>query len=91
MLAYVCKLVDENGLAALLATKRSAGVTPEGNLMNLLHACDKACKWEIHTGFVTQGRCHQESKPEVSVARQKGLMFSKQIKKYYINTTFKLY
>ena len=34
----VCKYVDENGSAAMLATKRSAGVTPEVNLReHILH------------------------------------------------------
>ena len=40
----------------VLATKRSAGVTPEVNLRNPLHSCNKACKLGIHCGFETQGR-----------------------------------
>ena len=40
----VCKYVDCNGLAAMLATKRSVGVTPEVNLRNPLHAGDEAHK-----------------------------------------------
>ena len=38
------KYVDENGSAAMLATKRSAGVTPEVNLRILLCIGDEACK-----------------------------------------------
>ena len=33
-----------NDSAAMLATKRSAGVTPQVNLRNLLHVGDEACK-----------------------------------------------
>ena len=39
----VHKYVDENGLAAMLATNRSAGVAPEVNLTISLHS-NKACK-----------------------------------------------
>ena len=35
---HVCKCVDQKGLAAILADKRSAGVAPEANLRDLLHA-----------------------------------------------------
>ena len=35
---HVCKCVDQKGLAAILADKRSAGVAPEVNLRDLLHA-----------------------------------------------------
>ena len=38
--------VDRNGLAVILAAKRSAGVTPEVDLGNLLHAGNKACERE---------------------------------------------
>ena len=44
----VCKCVDENGsvamLAATLAAKRLAGVTPEVNLRILFHTGDEAHK-----------------------------------------------
>ena len=40
----VHKYLDENGLATMLVTKRSAGVAPEVNLRILLHAYDKACE-----------------------------------------------
>ena len=35
----------------MLEIKRSAGVSPEVNLMNSLHADDKAHKQGIHPGF----------------------------------------
>ena len=37
------KYVDQNSLAAMLAAKRSAAVTPEVNLKNPLYAGHKAC------------------------------------------------
>ena len=61
----------------MLAAKRSAGVAPEMNLRNSLHAGDKARKRGIHPGFETQGRRYQKSKTGVSVAPQKGLVSSK--------------
>ena len=66
---------------ARLTSIQSAGVTPEVNLRNSLHAGDKARKWGIHSGFETQGRHHQNSKTGVSVAPWKGLMSSKIFKK----------
>ena len=39
---FLHKYVDQNGSAAILAAKRSAGVTPEVNLRILLHTGDKA-------------------------------------------------
>ena len=53
---FACKYVDQNSSAAMLAAKRSAGVTPEVNLRILLHAGDKACKLGTYAGFETQGR-----------------------------------
>ena len=53
-----CKCMDENGSAAMLATKRLAGVTQQMNLRIALHAGDKACKQGDHSGFETQGRHH---------------------------------
>ena len=38
------------------ATKRSAGVAPDMNLRNQLHAVSTALKQEIHPGFETQDR-----------------------------------
>ena len=43
-----------------------AGVAPEVNLRNPLHAGKKACKWGIQPGFETQGRRHQKSKARAS-------------------------
>ena len=40
----VCKYVDENCSAAMLAAERSAGVTQEGDLHILLHAGNQAHK-----------------------------------------------
>ena len=42
---------------AVFATKWSAGVTQE---MNLLHAGDNAHKQGIHTGLEIKGRCHKK-------------------------------
>ena len=75
--SYLCHMHVEMWSAAMLATKRSAGVTPEVNLRNSLHAGDKACKRGIRPVFETQGRHHQKFKTRVSVAPQKGLMSSK--------------
>ena len=51
----VRKYMDENGLATMLTTKRSAGVTPEVNLRIPLHTGNKACKqgdslWLLNSG-----------------------------------------
>ena len=72
------RYVEETGLAAILATKRSTGVTPEVNLRECvtcmpLPSANKAA----HSGFETQRRYHQKFKTVVSVAPQKGLMSSK--------------
>ena len=73
MLAHM--YVEENGLAAMLASKkRLAGVTPEVNLWEHatcvpLPSVNKAA----HSGFETQRKHHQKSKTRVSVAQQKGL------------------
>ena len=66
------------GLAAMLATKKSAGVAPEVNLRECvtwisLTSANKAA----HSGFEMQMRHHQKSKTKVSVTLQKGLMSSK--------------
>ena len=78
---HVCRYVDQKGSVAMLTSIQSAGVTPEVNLRNSLHAGDKACKQGIHPGFETQGRHYQKSKTGVSVTPQKGLMSSKNFKK----------
>ena len=66
---------EENSSAAILATKRLTGVTPEVNLgehvtyMPLL-STNKAA---YSGGFETQMRCYQKSKTEVAVAHKKDL------------------
>ena len=47
----VHKYVDENSSAAMLATKRSAGVTPEVNLRILLCSGEEARKQEIYSAL----------------------------------------
>ena len=48
---YVYKYVDQKGLAAVLATEGSAGVTREINVGNPLHAGEETCKSWIHHDF----------------------------------------
>ena len=61
-------------LAAMLATKRSAGVTPEVNLREHISCVPPPSVTKTaHSGFETQRRCHQKSKTVVSVAPQKDL------------------
>ena len=60
MAMLVCKYVDENGLAAMLAAKRSAGVTPEVNLREPISCMPQPrVNKAAHSGFETQRRCHQ--------------------------------
>ena len=69
------RYVEENGLAAMLATKRSAGVAPEVNLRKCIrHIPLPSVNKAADPGFETQRRCRQKSKTGVSVAPQKGLM-----------------
>ena len=71
------QVCGKDDLAAMLAAKRSAGVTPEVARMPL-PSVNKA----VHSGFETQMRRHQKSKTGESVAPQKGLMsFKKFLKK----------
>ena len=75
-----CRYMEEISLAAMLAAKRSAGVTPEVNLRELvtrtpLPSVNKAA----HSGFETQSRHHKKSKTGVSVAQQKDLCSPKKI------------
>ena len=64
------KYVDQKSSAAILAIKRSAGVTPEVNLRNPLHTNEKACLW---VAFETQHRHPQKFKTRVSVPPKKDL------------------
>ena len=77
----VRKYVGENGLAAMLTAKKSAGVAPKMNLRILLCAGDEACKQEDLPWLETQRIGHQKSKIGVSEVSQKGLMSSKNILK----------
>ena len=43
--------MDQKGSAAILVIKWSAGVAPEVNLRNPLHADNEAHKQELHPGF----------------------------------------
>ena len=68
--------MEENDSAAMLATKRSAGVRPEVNL-SVTHTPLPSVNKAAQPGFETQSICHQKSKTEVSVAPQKGPISSK--------------
>ena len=50
---YMCKYVDQKGLVAILAVKKSVGVAPEVNLRNLLNTVNKVCEQGIHPDFET--------------------------------------
>ena len=57
------RYVEEIGSAAILATKRLAGVTPEVNLRKLLTCTPLSGMNEAaHSGFETQRKHHQKSK-----------------------------
>ena len=69
------RYIEENGLATLLATKRSAGITQEVNLKEYVICMPQpSVNKAANSGFETQRRCHQKSK---TGAPQKGLMPSK--------------
>ena len=57
----------------MLGVKMSAGVAPEVNLRNLLHADNKAMHAIDPPSFETKDRHHQKSKTGVSIAIQKYL------------------
>ena len=68
------RYLEEIGSAAMLAAKRSAGVTPEVNLREHITCIPPTtANNTAHSGFETQRRHHKG----VSVAPQKGLMSSK--------------
>ena len=73
------RYVEQIGLAAMLAIRRLATVTPEVNLSGHI-TCMPLPEQGCRSGFETQRRHHQKSK-----AQQKGLMssqfFFKKIKK----------
>ena len=66
----------------MLLAKRPAGVTPEVNLRNPLHAQDEGCKQGIPRGFETHGRYHQKSKIRAPLAPQKALQKFVEKKKF---------
>ena len=65
---FVHKYVDQNGLSAMLAIKKSRGVTPEVNVRNLLCTGDEANKQAMHHGFETH---HRSSKQGYQRPRKK--------------------
>ena len=66
-------------LAAMLATKRSAGVALEVNLREFISCMPPlSVNKPGYSGFEIQERHHQKSKTGVSLAPQKGLMSSKE-------------
>ena len=65
--------MEENSSAAMLATKRSAGVTPEVNLRECVKCMPPPSRNNAaHSGFEIK-RCNQWSKTGVSVAPPKVL------------------
>ena len=70
--------MEEDGLAAMLAAKRSAGVALEMNVRECVtHMPLPRVNKATHSCFEMQRRHHQKSKTQVSVASQKGFMSSK--------------
>ena len=63
----------------MLATKRSAGVTPEVNLRNPFHA-DKKHASKGYTLALKPGQMSPEVQNRVAVAPQKGLLPKKNLK-----------
>ena len=80
MLIY--KYVDENGLAAILATKKSAGVAPKMNLRECTsHTPPPNANKAAHSGFEIQRRYHQKSKNAGICGPTKGYVSNKNLKK----------
>ena len=72
-----CWYVEENGSAAMLATKRPADVIPEVNLReHVICMLPPSANKAAHSGFEIHRRHHQMSKTGVLVALQKGLLSS---------------
>ena len=68
-----CRKMEENGSCAMLAVKRSAGLTPEVNLWEHITPMPPPSRNKVaDPGFKTQWRHHQKSKTGLSVAPQKG-------------------
>ena len=69
------RYVKENGSAAMLATKRLAGITPEVNPReHVTHMPLLSVNNTAHSGFKIQRRHHQKFKTGVSVTPQKDLL-----------------
>ena len=67
--------MEQNGLAAMLATKRSIGVVPEVDLRKCVtHMAPPSANKAGHSGFETQRRHYQKPKTRVSVALQKRII-----------------
>ena len=61
-----CRYMEEIGSAAMLAVKRSAGVTLEVNLwVSVTHMPLPSVSKAAHSGFEAQRRCHPKSKTGV--------------------------
>ena len=76
---YICRYVEEIGLAAMMAAKRLASVTPE---VDLRECVTRTPNKDAHSGFETQRRYQKKSKISkigVSVVPQKGLMSFKNL------------
>ena len=74
------RYMKEISSAALLATKRSAGVAPDMNPRECVTCTPlPSANNAAHSGFETKRRIHQKSKTGVSVAPQEGLMSSKNL------------
>ena len=67
----VRKYVDKNGLGAMLAAKRSAGVTPQVNLGECTSRMSLQNVNMAHSGFKPRGDFTNSPK-QVSVAPEKG-------------------
>ena len=72
---YVYKYVDQKGSAAMLAIKRSEGVTPKVNLRNPLHVGEEeySASEESTLALKLNTDVTRKSKTGVSVSSQKGL------------------
>ena len=82
-LSLIHKHVDENGSAAMLVVKRSAGVAPEVNLGKCTLHIPPPTANNKAANFETQTKCHQKSRAGVSVAPQKDMCPSTFFKKMF--------
>ena len=73
----ISQVCGRDGLAAMLAAKRLAGVAPDVNLREgVTHMPPPSVNKVARSGFETQRRRHQKSKTGLSVAPLKGLVSS---------------